>query len=292
MAKNCGCKPCSKPLPEKGKRKCKPFSLCVGNYTLSYDGECPVLEERKYKIPNGTYSSITFEDGCIVGVGECPAPVYTPMQCCDNERPTAPIVSPVTPTVGNQSFVWDNTGVVSVTGDGSANRPWKPKVKIAKGNNQLKDTPSGLKVDFAVKGSDTVKITGTGTTEDPYVFTSVGADAKLPKVNKTEVEGDGYTIDEFGRMVNIDEGTKFVTNLSFDNPAFTVVNAGVGTKVVVDEAKLKTGMSLATADGVVGKGTSEEPLKLDLTPDVVAKMLTVIEGNATLKQRLKTILGV
>ena len=71
---NCGCKPCSKEMPAS-KTKCKQFSLCVGNKSLHYDGNCLFVTDRKYKIPDGTYTSITFKNGCITGVDKAPLPI-------------------------------------------------------------------------------------------------------------------------------------------------------------------------------------------------------------------------
>ncbi|RQH06624.1 hypothetical protein [Paraburkholderia dinghuensis] len=56
----------------------------MGNYTLSYDGSCFTLGARTWRIPDGTYSAIQFQDGCIVGVGQMPEPSYTPAPCCSD----------------------------------------------------------------------------------------------------------------------------------------------------------------------------------------------------------------
>lgn len=76
------CKPCKAAIEETPK-VCRPFSVCVGNKSLVYDGSCLYLLDRKTKIKAGTYTSITFdENGCVVGAGQAPLAEYTPQACC------------------------------------------------------------------------------------------------------------------------------------------------------------------------------------------------------------------
>lgn len=303
---DCGCKPCSKPLPKKAKA-CKPFSLCVGNYTLIWDGVCPTIQPREYQIPDGTYTSITFQDGCIVGVGEAPIPQYTPRQCCDNGKSNnddVPVGSNVTVSLERGNLVtmtgnaisvvphWDTQGNISVSGNGTVNNPWKPNIKISKQTgNTLVEKKDGLFANLFFKSTGSVEVKGDGTQKSPFTLSVNTGEAKLPKINEEDVEGNGFTIDEQGRW-KVEKGLKVVTNLQFDNPAFTVVDQGMATMVLVDSALLQNGVSLQVGDGLSGKGTTTEPLKLVLNEKVVGHILTVIEQNATLKQRLKTILGV
>lgn len=301
---NCGCKPCKAEIPKKPKA-CKPFSICVGNHSLIWDGSCASIVKRKYQIPNGTYTSVTFENGCIVGVGQAPIPQYTPQACCDGnggdqvggtqELTRAKGVNNlVTITNGAISVepMWDAKGNIRVDGNGTPEKPWKPSVRIsAKTGNTLKMENDGLFANLFFKTTDTVDVTGKGTSLEPYQLNVKGAEAKLAEINKEEVEGNGFTIDKQGR-IKADPDLAIVTNLEFDSSAFSVVNAGTKTLVVVDEQKLKTGSSIQTGDGITGNGTTGNELKLDLTEAVVDKMLDVINNSATLKQKLKTILGV
>lgn len=301
---NCGCKPCKTEIPKKPKM-CKPFSICVGNHSLIWDGSCASIVKRKYQIPNGTYTSVTFENGCIVGVGQAPIPQYTPQACCDGnggdqvggtqELTRAKGVNNlVTITNGAISVepMWDAKGNIRVDGNGTPEKPWKPSVRIsAKTGNTLKMENDGLFANLFFKTTDTVDVTGKGTSLEPYQLNVKGAEAKLAEINKEEVEGNGFTIDKQGR-IKADPDLAIVTNLEFDSSAFSVVNAGTKTLVVVDEQKLKTGSSIQTGDGITGNGTTGNELKLDLTEAVVDKMLDVINNSATLKQKLKTILGV
>lgn len=301
---NCGCKPCKTEIPKKTKT-CKPFSICVGNHSLIWDGSCASIVKRKYQIPNGTFTSVTFEDGCIVGVGQAPIPQYTPQACCDGDTVeqvggtqgltrAKGVNNLVTITNGAISVepMWDANSNIKVEGNGTQDKPWKPSVRIsAKTGNTLKMENDGLFANLFFKTTDTVTVTGKGTSLEPYRLDVKGAEAKLAEINKEEVEGNGFTIDKQGR-IKADPDLSLVTNLEFDIDAFTVMNAGTKTLVVVDEQKLKTGSSIQTGDGITGNGTTGNELKLDLTEAVVDKMLDVINNSATLTQKLKTILGV
>lgn len=301
---NCGCKPCKTEIPKKTKT-CKPFSICVGNHSLIWDGSCASIVKRKYQIPNGTFTSVTFEDGCIVGVGQAPIPQYTPQACCDGDTVeqvggtqgltrAKGVNNLVTITNGAISVepMWDANSNIKVEGNGTQDKPWKPSVRISsKTGNTLKMENDGLFANLFFKTTDTVTVTGKGTSLEPYRLDVKGAEAKLAEINKAEVEGNGFTIDKQGR-IKADPDLSLVTNLEFDIDAFTVMNAGTKTLVVVDEQKLKTGSSIKTGDGITGNGTTGNELKLDLTEAVVDKMLDVINNSATLTQKLKTILGV
>ena len=303
---NCGCKPCSKPLPKKTK-KCKPFTICVGNHSLIWDGECASIQKRKFQIKDGTYTSITFSEGCIVGVGQAPLAQYTPQVCCD-EGVSAPqnggveVVAGKDP--GNLATVvngavsvvpqWGTSSkTIQVKGLGTANNPWVPTVKVSPSTtNRLKVGENGLEVDLHYKSSSNVEITGSGTKADPWVFTVLGADAKLPEINPKSYEFSGFDVDKFGRMVNIEDGVQFVTNIAFSSKAFTVAYAGNKTMVQVDETLLRTGESLVTTGKLIGKGTTAQPLDIKLDEETIGEILTEIDKSEVLKQRLRQILGV
>lgn len=307
MAK-CGCKPCSQPIVDK-KKGCKPFSMCVGNNTLVFDGECLSVIKRKYTIPNGTYTSITFEDGCITGVGNAPIPVYTPQACCDGEGSsdnttgTGSTTGSITAARGRKNLAvmnngsisvepqWGNSGIITVGGDGTVDKPWLPKLKISKGKgNRLEEKNDGLYAGINFGTSDNVEITGTGTELDPWKFNIKGADAKLPEINKETTVGNGFEIDKEGRIKTEGE-VNFVTNLEFTSDAFTVLNAGEKTQIVVNEQKLRTGSNLAVESPLMGKGTTDDPLKLTIDETLVMKVLEVIENSAAFKAKLKAMLG-
>lgn len=303
---DCGCKPCKTALPIKHK-KCKPFSLCVGNFTLIFDGVCPRIEPRQYQIPDGTYTSITFNNGCITAVGEAPIPQYTPQQCCGGEEDLAHNSEAsadlsTTNIPGNLARiqngaivvkpVWDMTGNVVVSGLGTGDKPYTPKVKISKKeNNTLIEEKDGLFANLFFKTTGTVEVEGNGTKAKPYTLNVLGAEAKLPKINNTEILGNGFTLDEYGRW-KVDENFTVVTKLKADHPAFDFVDQGGAIVLMVNDQILRTGAALVTGAGLLGKGSTQEPLVLDLNANLVSQILTVIEGDTTLKQRLKSMLGV
>lgn len=302
---NCGCKPCSKPIPTKS-RKCKPFSICVGNKSLIYDGECLSVTARKYQIPNGTYTSITFEDGCIVDVGTAPIPAYTPQACCDGEEKPVEIGSSgsVSAGKGKKNLVvlngnsitvepqWGNSNTISLTGDGTAGKPWKQEVKLSTATgNKLTKKNDGLYAGIKFGTSDGVTITGEGTEESPYKFAVKSPNAKLAEINKEELDGNGFSIDKQG-LVHLDGDVSFVTNLEFSSDAFQVVNAGVKTQVIVDEQKLKTGSSLVVEGPIKGKGITGDPLKIEWSEQTLTAMLDEVGKSETLKRKLKQMLGV
>ena len=249
---NCGCKPCSSPLPSE-KRKCKKFSLCVGNKSLHYDGDCLYVTDRKFQIPDGTYTSFTFQGGCVVGVGNAPLPVYTPQACCDGETVTNVVQTETITTsdeTGNLAVIennkltvnpaWKNSTTVTVGGNGTTDKPWQAKARLAPKNNRLKDTTGGLKVELEFADSNTVKVTGDGSVIDPYQFNIGEITATLPEINKQEIEGNGFTVTKTG-LFKTTEDLQLVTNLKFSSKAFTVMNTGLSTEVFVDEALLRTG---------------------------------------------------
>lgn len=301
----CGCKPCRKPFSGANK-KCKPFQICVGNYTLTYDGNCPTIQERTIKIPDGTYTSITFVNGCITGVGEAPIPQYTPQQCCDAGADTGSSqrgdsLSTAT-TQGNLAVIknnelsvtpqWDAQGNIQVQGQGTADRPWKPSIRISrKAGNTLVEEADGLFANLFFKTTNTVTVNGDGTKVKPYELNVVGADAKLPVINKTEIDGNGFTIDTFGRW-KVDDTLNIVTNLKIDHPAFSVIDQGASTLIAVNAPLLQNGVPLQVGTGLTGAGTKESPVNINLNAETVGKILDVIQSDSALTQRLKTIIGV
>lgn len=264
MGKNCGCVPCKKPIETK-KKKCKPFSVCVGNYSLIWDGSCASVQERTYKIPDGTYTSLTFQGGCIVGVGNAPVPQYTPQACCGTEeRIETPRNDTATNTVSLTNY-WDPTAIFSVKGNGTPDRPYNPTLKLSKGvGNNLEVRSDGLYANTYFKTSDTVEVTGKGSAQEPYKFTVKGSEPKLPKVNEDEIEGNGFTILTDGR-VKADGDLNLVSNLEFSDPdVFQVVNGGMKTVVNVDLDKLRGAVKVEPNAGLKGNGSVSTPISLDM----------------------------
>lgn len=75
------CLPCRDCSKQEEKKPCKEASFCTltKTVTIKPDG-CVVIEER-LAIPDGTYTSFTVKNGCIVAVGQASLPIYTPSVC-------------------------------------------------------------------------------------------------------------------------------------------------------------------------------------------------------------------
>ncbi|MGF6599788.1 hypothetical protein P3T23_004522 [Paraburkholderia sp. GAS448] len=152
---------------------CRPFSVCVGNYTLTYDGTCCALAPRRNRIPDGVYSAIQFQDGCVVGVGQLPVPSYTPAPCCndgsDGSGSTPAPVVPVSPDACNLTQmgpaglqtllnVAPGNGV-SVQGCGTTGNPLRISVSASQGA-----------AISAVSGDPPIRVQGDGSSSAPLII--------------------------------------------------------------------------------------------------------------------------
>lgn len=135
------------PVPAPKPQPCSPaFDLCVGDRTLKWDGFCPTVE-RTRKTPDGTYTSVTVVDGCIVAYGYADEATYTPPYC--NPNPTS----------------------CQETGSGNTS---SAKVSTSV-DNSLAQTSDGLYARTYINGGTGVTIAGTGTLTNPYEITFVGS---------------------------------------------------------------------------------------------------------------------
>lgn len=301
---NCNCKPCKKEIKTKPKKR-SPFSLCVGGKTLVYDGENLTVLKGKFTIPDGTYTAITFTNGCITDVGQAPVAQYTPTMCCGGENTEAPPTSGESLVAGNGTDNlatinhgeisvtphWKATNSNKVTGSGTINSPWGVATNISTdGGNLLTIRGNGLFAGVKFKTSDTISISGDGTTGNPYTLNLVNKNPTISDINKEEIIGGGYKIDKKGR-VHTDENIKFITKIKFDNDAFSTMDAGDSLVVHVDDVKFKTGVSIKTSDGIKGVGTDTDPLRLEFSVGVVGELLDMINSNAQLKAKFRAIVG-
>lgn len=302
MAGDCGCRKCKHTLPVKPKA-CKSFSICVGNHSLIWDGSCASIIPRAYAIPDGTFTSITFKDGCIVGVGEAPIPVYTPQACCDGDNTNGEASGnsvKVLEIPGNLLTIqgeylkvepsWSLTNSFSVTGFGTPDSPWKGAVRVSPSStNRLVVNNDGLLVEAEFETTNNVEVTGKGTKANPWKFTVKGADAKLPDINGSTYTGNGFEIDKEGRIRNFTTDIKFPTNLRFDSDAFSINYTGAETVVSINNAELAKSVSIATGFGISGNGTATNPLSLSKTKAVWGDILTTIETTPELKTQFNNI---
>lgn len=188
---------------------CEEFSVCVGNYTLSYDGTCVKLGPRGYKIPDGTYSNITFQDGCIVGVGQAQVPAYTPPACCDDagSGPSGPAASVV---VDPRTCNWLTNGPagllvaptiqagsgVTINGCGTASDPLTISMAA---------TGSGTQV-YASSSATPISVQGTGLDSSPL---QIGMNAS----GITAGSYAGFEVNSYGLITGYDEVGGLVTSL-------------------------------------------------------------------------------
>jgi hypothetical protein len=144
--------------------------VCVGNYTLCYDGTCCQLAARKWRIPDGVYSAIQLQDGCIVGVGQVPVPSYTPPPCCDQESggdpPTGVPVSPdacnltAMGPAGLQTFLTVAPGSgVTVSGCGTTGDPLRISASASGGGSIT-----------AQAGDSPIRVQGDGSATAPLII--------------------------------------------------------------------------------------------------------------------------
>lgn len=142
---------CKKPTPcppiEEPKEVYPPatpsFDFCAGNYTISWDG-ARLRSEKTQNIPDGEYGTVIFQDGCIVGVGDCAVPAYTP-----------PFCNPNPPPCGDGS------------GGGSGSYTISPQA-----GNSLQDTALGLYAKTYIQAGSGVTVTGQGTQGSPYIVSA------------------------------------------------------------------------------------------------------------------------
>lgn len=196
-------KPCE-PTPTPKPEPCSPaFALCVGDRTLKWDGFCPTVE-RSQHTPDGTYTSVTVVDGCIVGYGHADEATYTPPYCNPN------------PTHCQESSAGGTTDIKISTNP----------------DNTLTQTSGGLLARSYVQGGDGVTVGGTGTVTNPYTIslsqsantgntvTVVGRNGLISETANTGVTyvglqesgvktgvydiTDQFTVDRFGRIVAVE----------------------------------------------------------------------------------------
>ena len=184
------------------------FDLCVGDYSLHWDGT-HLTHDRKMVTPDGTYGSITLHDGCVVAYGDCEIPTYTPPYCNPNPLPCgegggAGGTVTVSPTAGNhlkqdqfglfaKTYLSGGTGIV-VSGDGTQQRPYTVSLQgNADGNS----------------GSDAT-IVGSGAID---AVTRNGVTYISLKSNGVEAGKYGpLTVNEYGIITAADPTELFLTS--------------------------------------------------------------------------------
>lgn len=207
-------KPCIPDDTPKYPAPNAPFDLCVGDWTLHWDG-WQASVSRRMTTPDGVYDTITMQGGCVAGYGLGDVPTYTPPYC--NPNPCS--------CQGTDCGCGNTTGGGS---GGSASIAINPS-----GDNILSNSATGLYAHCYIRGGANVAITGDGTRGNPYIISSIGssqsstlkavvarnglngvADAngvyyiELPKVHSAPMHVDvtkSYTVDVYGKVVSVDD---------------------------------------------------------------------------------------
>lgn len=201
------CSPADVPQP---KQPTTPFSLCVGDYSLHWDGT-HLTHTRERVTPDGTYGSITLHDGCVVSYGDCEIPTYTPPYCNPNPVPcsevgsgnTAGATATVSPTAGNtlkydsfglfaKTYLSGGTGI-TVNGDGTQQRPYTISLQgNADGNSGNEATVVGSGVIEVVERNGVSYIT-----------------LKKPSIDAGKY--GPFTISEYGTITAIDDNASILS---------------------------------------------------------------------------------
>ena len=225
------------PTPEPEPVPCSPaFDLCVGDRTFKWDGFCPTVERSRHT-PDGTYTSVTVVDGCIVAYGYADEATYTPPYC--NPNPTS------------CQEVGTGTATIATV---------SPNV-----GNILTQTSNGLYAHAYIQGDGGITISGTGTVTNPYKISSataaggtspVAVVGRNGVVSETSANGvtyvgleqtgakrgvydvtDRFTVDGFGRIISVEPRSDDIVSAGTGlqaTPAGDTVTIGHPT-VMIDE---------------------------------------------------------
>ena len=207
------------------------FSVCIADYTLHWDGTHATLERTRVTT-DGTYGSITLQDGCVVGYGDCEIPTYTPPYCNPNPAPC-------------------NDGTGGGTGTTATVSP--------RAGNQLATDAYGLYAKAYVQGGTGVTVTGHGTQSSPYMVsmaenTGGSTDGKIvgqggisveqrggvyflsmPRAELTAGKYGAFTINEYGQITGV------------DNDIATLTSDNIGGSNDVQVSKIADGISIDLA---------------------------------------------
>ena len=207
------------------------FSVCIADYTLHWDGTHATLERTRVTT-DGTYGSITLQDGCVVGYGDCEIPTYTPPYCNPNPAPC---------------------------NDGTGGGKGTTATVSARAGNQLATDDYGLYAKAYVQGGTGVTVTGHGTQSSPYMVsmaenTGGSTDGKIvgqggisveqrggvyflsmPRAELTAGKYGAFTINEYGQITGV------------DNDIATLTSDNIGGSNDVQVSKIADGISIDLA---------------------------------------------
>ena len=214
------------PEPAPALVPCSPaFDLCVGDRTLHWDGFCPTVERPRHT-PDGTYTSVTVVDGCIVGYGYAEEATYTPPYCNPNPAHCQGQGTTTTYTVSPNS------------------------------DNSLVESSSGLFARTFVQGKGNIAVSGKGTVQNPYVISFSGSSEKTTVVGEA-----GITYRESGGVTYVGLSPVGITKGMYNGFSINEYGQIIGFSDAVsrDSSSVKAGAGLtATDDGSITTIAHEE----------------------------------
>lgn len=214
------------PEPAPALVPCSPaFDLCVGDRTLHWDGFCPTVERPRHT-PDGTYTSVTVVDGCIVGYGYAEEATYTPPYCNPNPAHCQGQGTTTTYTVSPNS------------------------------DNSLVESSSGLFARTFVQGKGNIAVSGKGTGQNPYVISFSGSSEKTTVVGEA-----GITYRESGGVTYVGLSPVGITKGMYNGFSINEYGQIIGFSDAVsrDSSSVKAGAGLtATDDGSITTIAHEE----------------------------------
>lgn len=256
-------KPCE-PIPQPDPIPCSPaFDLCVGDRTLKWDGFCPTVERSRHT-PDGTYTSVTVVDGCIVGYGYADEATYTPPYCNPNPAHCQ-----------GQGMI--TTYTVSPNSD-----------------NSLVESSSGLFARTFVQGKGNIAVSGKGTVQNPYVISFSGNSEKTIIVGEAGItqreSGDvtyvgllptgvqkgmynGFSINEYGQIIGFSDAVSRDSSSVKAGAGLTATDDGSITTIAHEEHDIP----VATVFGgfAVGLNKSGHIVEMERIATVTAGTYTV-----------------
>lgn len=262
---------CKKPKPCEPKETPKPqpcspaFNLCVGDRTLKWDGFCPTIERTRHT-PDGTYTSVTVVDGCIVGYGYSDEATYTPPYCNPN------------PTSCQQGAVTTNaTYTISPNND-----------------NSIVQSASGLFARTFVQGKGNIAVSGKGTAQNPYMVSFNGNSEKTAVVGENGITHhdsggvtyvgllptgvqkgmyNGFSINEYGQIIGFSDAVSRDQSSVKAGAGLTATDDGSITTIAHEEHDIP----VATVFGgfAVGLNKSGHIVQMERIATVTAGTYTV-----------------
>lgn len=199
------------------------FDICVGDYTLSWDGARATVV-RNRTTPDGTYSTITLQNGCVVEYGYSDEPTYTPPYCNPNPSSCQDGVTGGVSTASvsqnkDNSLIQTTAGLfartfiegdgLEVTGTGTQNNPYKIKLGAVTTSGTIVGK-GGITVDTSPNNVSYVSLAPTGVTKGIY---------------------NGFTINEYGQIVGISEAIQNNSSGIIAGEAIVVTEGVNGTTV-------------------------------------------------------------